>query len=69
MDTDPWQRICERCGRPFEVGLWCRVVSCCDVCRAEMNAMTAGESGEQERCGHKDEAPGRGEKQGGGQDG
>ncbi|MDY6838486.1 MAG: hypothetical protein SWH78_10960 [Thermodesulfobacteriota bacterium] len=38
MTTDPWQRTCKRCGRIFEVALWCREVTYCDVCQAELNA-------------------------------
>lgn len=39
MGTDPWERRCARCGRNFEVGLWCREVTHCDICKAEMDAM------------------------------
>lgn len=39
MSTDPWERTCKRCGRNFEVGLWCREVIYCDVCKAELDAM------------------------------
>ena len=41
MSTDPWERTCKRCGRKFEVGLWCLEVAYCDVCKAELKAMPA----------------------------
>ena len=41
MSTDPWERTCKRCGRDFEVGLWCREVAYCDICKAELDAMPA----------------------------
>ena len=40
MGTDPWERTCKRCGRDFEVGLWCREVAYCDICKAELDAMS-----------------------------
>jgi len=37
MTTHPWQRTCKRCGRSFEVALWCREVAYCDICKAELD--------------------------------
>ena len=39
MNTEPWVKTCKRCGRSFEVGLWCREVIYCDTCRAELDAV------------------------------
>ena len=41
MTTDPWERTCKRCGQSFEVGLWCRDVTYCDTCKAELDAIAA----------------------------
>jgi hypothetical protein len=41
MSTAPWERTCKRCGRIFEVGLWCLEVTYCDPCKAELKAMPA----------------------------
>ena len=37
MTTDQWQKTCKRCGRTFEVALWCREVTYCDNCQAELD--------------------------------
>ncbi len=39
MNTEPWEKTCKRCGRSFEVGLWCREVTYCDTCKAELDAV------------------------------
>jgi len=42
MTTDPWQKTCKRCGRSFEVALWCREVTYCDTCKAELDGKPTG---------------------------
>jgi len=44
MTTDPWEKTCKRCGQSFEVGLWCREVTYCDTCKAELDAIAAESS-------------------------
>jgi hypothetical protein len=45
MSSDPWKRTCKRCGRDFEVALWCREVVYCDICKAELDAMLTESQG------------------------
>jgi hypothetical protein len=65
MSTDPWERTCQRCGRNFEVGLWCREVAYCDACKAELEAMPA-QSLDDSLCKHEDwpkvDTPGQAER-------
>jgi hypothetical protein len=41
MSANPWERTCRRCGRVFDVGLWCLEVPYCDACKTELKAMPA----------------------------
>jgi len=39
MGSDRWEVTCERCGRRFEVGLWSREFTFCDICVAELDTI------------------------------